>query len=219
MRIGFLGGTGIEGKGLALRFAHSGVAVLIGSRLVERARSAADAYNALLGKASIEGVSNPEMLKKTNVVFLTVPFDQAPSALESVRDQFVSGQILVDVTVPVRFRGGRPEYVESVEKSNAEKLRSMLPSSVDLVAAFKTLPAHVLAELEIPLHCDIFVCGDSTDAKQTVMDLVRQLPDVRPLDAGPLDAARALERMTLLAIYLNRRYRRKGSRFRVEGID
>ena len=36
MPIGFLGGTGIEGKGLALRFARAGVSVIIGSRSAER---------------------------------------------------------------------------------------------------------------------------------------------------------------------------------------
>jgi 8-hydroxy-5-deazaflavin:NADPH oxidoreductase len=37
--IGILGGTGHEGKGLALRWAHAGYRVVIGSRDPERART------------------------------------------------------------------------------------------------------------------------------------------------------------------------------------
>ncbi|PYV06577.1 MAG: NADPH-dependent F420 reductase, partial [Acidobacteria bacterium] len=60
--VGFLGGTGIEGKGLALRFALAGVPVVIGSRSEERARSAAQEYNTFLGKPLLRGMVNRDML-------------------------------------------------------------------------------------------------------------------------------------------------------------
>ena len=44
--LAFLGGTGPEGKGLALRLALAGEAVIIGSRDAERARTAADQLSA-----------------------------------------------------------------------------------------------------------------------------------------------------------------------------
>ena len=35
---------------------------------------------------------------------------------------------------------------------------------------------------------------------------------------GPLKTARTLERMTVLAIHLNRHYKKKGARYRIEGL-
>ena len=67
MRIGFLGGTGIEGKGLALRFARAGVSVIIGSRSTERARAAAAQYNQEAGTTLISGKTNAEMLASSEI--------------------------------------------------------------------------------------------------------------------------------------------------------
>ena len=93
-----------------------------------------------------------------------------------------------------------------------------VPEDVAVIGAFKTIPAHVLAELGTELHCDVFVCGDLKTARESVMEAAALIPHLRPLDAGPLEMARALERMTFLAISLNRRYKRRGARFRIEGI-
>jgi NADPH-dependent F420 reductase len=218
MQIGFLGGTGIEGKGLALRFAAAGASVVLGSRSEERAQVAAREYNVLLGSPLIRGMVNRDMLAASEIVFLTVPYEHAVPAVESCRADFSPGHILVDVTVPMAFREGRAEYVEQEAGSNAELLARHVPEGVHLVAAFKTIPAHVLAEREIELNCDIFVCGDSKAAREKVMEAASIIPTLRPLDAGPLRMARTLERMTVLAVNLNRRYKKKGARFRIEGL-
>ena len=49
--IAVLGGTGKEGSGLALRWAHAGHRVIIGSRSAERARETAASINARIGKS------------------------------------------------------------------------------------------------------------------------------------------------------------------------
>ena len=219
IRIGLLGGTGVEGRGIALRFAHAGASVAIGSRSAERAREVAAAYNQALGSGAIEGLSNGEVLGRSDIVFLTLPYDQAPAALDALRAELPSGLVLVDVTVPMAFREGRAEYEEPAEGSNAERLALHLPPGVHLVGAFKTIPAHVMAEVQTPLDCDVYVCGDDAGARARVMDAARLIPTLRPVDAGPLRAARTLERMTVLAVNLNRRYKRKGARYRIQGIE
>lgn len=218
MRIGVLGGTGTEGRGLAMRFAQAGAEVLLGSRSSERAKAFAREYATAAGGGAVRGLENSRMLAEADLVFLTLPWREAPSALESVTSFLRPGQALVDVTVPVRFRGGGAEILELEEGSNSERIARQLPSGVGLVAAFKTEPAEVLADLKEPLACDIFVASDSQQAKTSVMDSVRFLRDPRPVDAGPLSAARILERMSVLAINLNIRYRKQGARFRVAGI-
>jgi 8-hydroxy-5-deazaflavin:NADPH oxidoreductase len=219
MQIGFLGGTGIEGKGLAIRFAASDVSVVIGSRSRERGVETADRYNTILGRKSIQGMSNQEMLACCDLIFLTVPPQQAVAAIQSVHDHFRKGQILIDVTVPMLFRQGRAEYVEQEGGiSNSEALAKHLPEGVQLAAAFKTIPAHVLEDNAESLNCNIFVCSDSEEARGAVIELAGILPAVRPLDAGNLITARTLERMTVLAVNLNRKYKKKGARYRIEGL-
>ncbi|HTU02304.1 MAG TPA: NAD(P)-binding domain-containing protein, partial [Candidatus Sulfotelmatobacter sp.] len=60
MRIAIVGGTGKEGRGLALGFARAGVEVLVGSRVAERASEAAAAINAAVGRPAARGMVNPE---------------------------------------------------------------------------------------------------------------------------------------------------------------
>ncbi len=218
MQIGFMGGTGIEGKGLALRFAMAGVPVILGSRSAEKAQNKALEYNEIVGKAVIEGRTNEQMIQHSEIVFLTLPFTEVVPAIESIKGALRPGMILVDVTVPVRFTEGRVDYLEKEAGSNAEEIARAIPLGIDLVGAFKTIPAHVLADLTIPLACDVFVCGESSAARQKVMEVARLIPTLRPMDAGPLRAARTLERMTILAIQLNRRYKSKAARFSIVGI-
>jgi NADPH-dependent F420 reductase len=116
------------------------------------------------------------------------------------------------------FYGGSAEYIEPGGESNAESIARHLPDGTFLVAAFKTIPAHVLADLDVLLDCDVFVCSDSEPASQAVMAAARLIPSLRPVDGGPLRTARTLERMAVLAVNLNRRYREKRARFRVQGI-
>lgn len=218
MKTGMLGGTGLEGKALALRLGAAGLPIVIGSRSAARACAAAEQCNSILKSRCVTGAANPQMLTACDIVFLTLPHDQAASAVQGFAELFPPGLILVDVTVPMRFHEGRPEFVEPSAGSNAESIAACLPSGVHLVGAFKTIPAHVLEDLDTVMDCDLFVCGDSADAKARVMNLTGKIPSLRPVDAGPLAAARILERMTLLAVHLNRRYKSKGARFRVVGI-
>lgn len=203
---------------MALRFAAAGAEVVIGSRSLERAEAAASAYNEILGVSLISGATNGEMLRRSEIVFLTLPFDKAVSAVEACRTDFEAGTIVVDVTVPMVFRAGAPEFVVPACGSNSAKIAEALPHGVELVAAFKTIPAHVLADKNLPLDCDVFVCGGSIEARERVVEAARQIPTLRPLDAGPLSNAGTLERMTVLAVQLNRRYKSKGARFRITGI-
>lgn len=218
LRIGVVGGTGSEGRGLAVRFALAGVRVAIGSRDSARAVDVARELCERHPDASIAGVSNEDTIAASNLVILAVPFVHAGPMVDAHRDLFTPGALVVDVTVPVVFDAGKPRFVEPPEGSAAEHLRSRLPDHVALACAFKTLPARLLEHVETPLDCDDFICGDSLDSRERASALVRRIPGLRPVDTGPLESARILERMTLLAITINKRYKRHGARFQVLGI-
>ena len=224
LKVGLIGGTGEEGRGLALRWAIAGAQVSIGSRTLDKAKATADELNQKLEthekRAAFPLVSceNREVIAASDFVLLTVPFAHAASTIDAHRSDFREGSVLVDITVPVSFDQGRVRYVELPEGSASEHLKARLPEAVPLVAAFKTEPAHLLAEINEALDCDSFVASDSKDAKARVMEALGFVEGLRPVDAGTLYSARTLERMTVLAIGINRRYKIKTARYRVIGL-
>jgi NADPH-dependent F420 reductase len=221
LKVGLVGGTGEEGRGLALRWAIGGAQVSIGSRTLEKAKAAAGELNQILGKQASSDISageNRDVIADSDLVLLTVPFAHAAAILDTHRPDFREGSILIDITVPVAFEQGRVRYVELPEGSASEHLKAKLPENIPLVAAFKTEPAHLLAEIDEPLDCDSFVASDSKDAKARVIEALGFIKGLRPVDAGTLHSARTLERMTVLAIGINRRYKIKTARYRIIGL-
>ena len=221
LKVGLVGGTGEEGRGLALRWAVGGAQVSIGSRTLEKAKAAAGELNQILGKQASSDISageNRDVIADSDLVLLTVPFAHAAAILDTHRPDFREGSILIDITVPVAFEQGRVRYVELPEGSASEHLKAKLPENIPLVAAFKTEPAHLLAEIDEPLDCDSFVASDSKDAKARVIEALGFIKGLRPVDAGTLHSARTLERMTVLAIGINRRYKIKTARYRIIGL-
>jgi NADPH-dependent F420 reductase len=218
LRVGLIGGTGEEGRGLALRWALAGAQVVVGSRAIEKAKATAEELNAAIGGERILGETNQAAIAGSEFVLLTVPFAHAASTLEAHRQDFREGAILIDITVPASFEQGRVRYIELPEGSASEHLQSLLSEKIPVVAAFKTEPAHLLAEVHEALDCDSFVASDSKEAKTRVIDAIKFIKGLRPVDAGTLYSARALERMTVLAIGINRRYKIKTARYRVIGL-
>lgn len=218
LKVGIIGGTGEEGRGLALRWAMAGAQVIIGSRSIERAQEAAEELNKIPGGEKITYGTNETAVAGSEFVLLTVPFDYAASTIESLKDSFRAGVILIDITVPVSFEQGRVRYVEPEEGSASEHLKTRLPENIPLVAAFKTEPAHMLLDPDAVLDCDTFVASDVKEAKARVMEAIKFIDGLRPVDAGVLYSARCLERMTILLIGINRRNKIKTGRFRILGL-
>lgn len=219
MKLGVLAGTGQEGRGIALRLAKAECEVSIGSRSQSRAAGTAAELNRLLGGGSrIRGALNQEVAARSAVLFLAAPFAAAAELLSSCAPHAGPEATWVDVTVPVSFDAGRVRLASLEVPSGSEQLAAVLPDPDALVAALKTVPARLLGEVTAPLDCDVFVCGNSVRRRREVAQLLSRWPGVRTVDAGSLEAARTLERMSALLIGINRRYRVHGSRFRVVGL-
>jgi hypothetical protein len=87
-----------------------------------------------------------------------------------------------------------------------------------VVSAFHNLSAEMLHDLGMRLDCDILICGDDANAKERLSPLVKAIPGLRPLDAGPLEMSRTVESITALMISLNRRYKTHHSGIRITGL-
>jgi NADPH-dependent F420 reductase len=213
--IAVLGGTGKEGGGIALRLAHRGYDVIIGSRSAERAQEAADAMNAKLGSESMRGADNVSAATAADIVVLAVPYSGQKATVEEVQAQ-LAGKILIDVTVPLV-----PPKVSRVQLpeggSAVEAIQRLLGDEVRVVSAFQNISAHHLAHLDAEIECDVLVCGDDTPAVERVVALTREI-GLRAWNAGPLCNSVVAEGLTSILIGINRRYKADGSGIRITGI-
>ncbi|MBW2294638.1 MAG: NAD(P)-binding domain-containing protein, partial [Deltaproteobacteria bacterium] len=80
--IAILGGTGDQGLGLALRFAKAGRPVVIGSRKLDRAVSAAEEVGAAVPGATVLGYLNEEATQRAGIVILSVPFEHTAGTVK-----------------------------------------------------------------------------------------------------------------------------------------
>ena len=217
--IGIVGGTGDLGRGLALRLAKAGHAVLVGSRKPEQAVEAAQALAGELSDrgisdASVEGMDNAAAAERGDIVFVTVPFGAHTPTLESIR-QVVQGKIVVDVTVPlVPPRVARVQLPP--EGSAGMIAQTVLGEDVQVVSAFQNVAAaHLQADMEIP--CDVLVTGNEKTARQRVIDLIESM-GMRGFHAGLIHNAAAAEALTSVLININKQYKTHAG-LRLTGID
>jgi NADPH-dependent F420 reductase len=214
--IAVLGGSGHQGRGLAQRLTVAGEHVIVGSRDPERARTAMAAWPAHARAA--EAATNRDAVARADLAILAVPFPGVAALLGEIADQFQTDALVIDVTVPVTFAEGKMAMIAVAEGSAAQHVRAHLPPHVRVAGAFKTIPAHLLDDLERPLDCDEFVCGDSETARAQTSALVELLPGLRAVDVGVLSRAASVEHVTALAIAINRRHKIHDARFRVVGL-
>ncbi len=213
--IAILGGTGAEGFGLALRFAHAGARVLIGSRDPRKAQDAASRIH-----PDVIGLLNSDAAAQADIAILTVPIQAQIGTLKSVRASLKPGTVLVDATVPLEVAiGGRLSHPLTLwAGSAAEQAARHVPEAVAVVSAFHSISAELLGRLDQRVDSDVLICGDSADAKAAVAELVALIPGARAVDAGPLENARLIENVAALVISLNLRHKSKHGGIRITGL-
>ena len=207
--LSFLGGTGPEGRGLALRYALAGHPVFIGSREANRG---IDAARGLIEKgpgASVKGGGNEQAARLGEVVFICVPYEAQESLLSGLAES-LAGKVVVNVVAPLSFVKGRASAVDVAEGSAAEESQMLLPKS-QVVAAFQNLSARKLLEARKPMEGDVVVCSDHDSAKKRVMSLVEVIEGLRAVDGGALANAKYVEQLTALLLNVNRIYRAHSS--------
>lgn len=218
--IAIIGGTGAEGFGLALRFARAGAPVRLGSRDLAKAQAAAGRIRDVLAAASVESGLNTDVVAGADIAILTVPLAAQIPTLKSLRASFRPGAILVDATVPLEaaIGGSATRALTLFAGSAAQQAARNVPEGVAVVAAFHSLGADLLADLEHPVDCDVLICGDKAEAKAAVAEMVAMLPGARAVDAGPLENARLVEGLSTLLISLNIRRKAKHAGVRITGL-
>ena len=203
--IGFIGGTGPEGRGLALRFALAGEDVLIGSRDAARAQAAADSVLEIAPSISIAGALNAEVAAQSDTVVVAVPYAAQKPTLESLTDE-LRGKMIINVVAPLAFSKGVASAIKVEAGSAALEAREIIPDATH-VAAFHNVSAQELLAPDRPLNTDIVVCSDDSEAKIKVIALAETIKGARGVDGGGLENARYCEDLTALLLNINRIYK------------
>jgi NADPH-dependent F420 reductase len=202
VKVGILGGTGPQGRGLTRRFAAAGHEVVIGSRAVERAQEVASEY-ALVG--SVIGAANADAAR-ADLVVVTVPYEGHADLLRGLTDE-LAGKIVVDCVNPLGFDKQGPYVLPVAAGSAAQEAQQILPGST-VVAAFHHVSAVHLDDPAVErIEGDVLVLGEDRDAIQTVCDLATAIPGARGIYAGRLRLAGQVEAFTANLIAINRRYK------------
>ena len=204
--LAFLGGTGPEGRGLAIRLALAGEEVVIGSRDAARASTAAEELLLLAPGARITGAANADAAAQADTIFLTFPYEGQRPPLETLGEA-LDGKIVVNVIAPMEFQRGRGAIALPVDAgSAAEESQLLLPGAL-VAAAFQNASAEELQEPGLIMEGDVVICSDHKAAKDRVMELTPKIPNLRPVDGGALANAKYVEQITPLLVNINRIYK------------
>lgn len=212
MRVGILGGTGPAGRGFGMRLALAGHEIRLGSRRPEKAQGIA----AEIDQPNVSGGGNTEAAQFGDVVVLSVPWEAAmPTAVEV--EPAMRGKVLLSMANAVAFIDRKPESIVPSSGSLALGIQARLPT-IRVVAAMHHVPARSLVETDVKLDFDVLSCSDDRGALDRVMELIESIEGLRPIDAGGLHNASALEALTPLLIALNSRYKARTG-IRIAGIE
>ncbi len=217
MDIGIIGGTGPAGRGLGLRLAAAGMSVAIGSRDPARAAGVVDELVARWGarlEGSLRGVGNDEAAG-AKLVVLATPWDAAVRTVSELAGR-LEGKVLVSMANAL-VRDGREMVPLFHPRGSVAAAVQAAATGAKVSAAFHHLPAREMADLDSGLVADVLVCADDPEATAETMSLVERIEGLRPLDAGSLSQAAAIEAFTAVCITLNIRHRAQ-STLRLAGI-
>ncbi len=195
MKIGLVGGTGKEGRGLAMRWGRAGHEIVIGSRDPAKGDNAAAA--------------------DCEVVVLCVPHGAHDATVRELAPR-LEGKIVIDLVVPLV--PPRVTVVHPCAGGAAALVAQQLAPGARVVGALHHVSSSHLQDPEHRFDSDVLVCGDDATAKDVVIALCAEL-GMRGLDAGALANAVALEAMTPVLLHINKKYKRAGVGLRVTGME
>jgi NADPH-dependent F420 reductase len=200
-----------------VRLAAAGTPVILGSRDPTRAVTAAAEISGAWPERhlAIEGGGNA-VAAGADVVVMATPWEAAVATVREL-EEHLRDKVVVCVANALVREGSDMLAVIPPRGSVAASVAAALPDAL-VSAAGHHLPAHVLADLDRALVADVLVCSDHSRATEATMALLGLIVGIRPLDAGGLAAASAIEAFTAVLIGLNIRYKAQ-STLGLSGLD
>jgi NADPH-dependent F420 reductase len=195
---------------LALRLASVGITVTVGSRSHERAGEICSKLCAHWPGRSLEIVPGDNAAAAgADLVVVATPWEAAAPTVSSVAEH-LAGKVVLSMANALTRVGN--EFIPLIPPrgSVAAWVQAAVPAS-RVAAALHHIPARELADLDHDMCSDVLVCSDHPSATAAVSELIALLPGLRPLDAGSLASASAIEALTPVLLQINARYRTRAS--------
>jgi NADPH-dependent F420 reductase len=211
LSVAIVGGTGNLGSALALRLGAPGVKIIIGSRDAEKAKNVVASLKPKLRAGEMVGTTNQEAVKDANFVVIAVPYEGQAQMVQDLKGQ-VAGKIIIDTVVPLN----KVKPFVPPAGSALQEAQQILGDEAPVIGALHNISAVDLGDVEAPLG-DVLVCGDNTEAKQKVMEIITRI-GATAYDAGPASNAYVIEGLTGVIIALNRKYKSKHGSIKITGI-
>jgi NADPH-dependent F420 reductase len=209
--VAIVGGTGNLGGALALRLGAPGVKIIIGSRDPEKAKQAVEALKPKLRAGEIIGATNREAVKTADFVVIAVPYEGHAQMVSDLKGQ-LAGKVIIDTVVPLN----KVKPFVPPAGSALQEAQQILGDEAPVIGALHNISAVDLGDVDSPLG-DVLVCGDNTEAKQKVIEIVQRI-GATAYDGGPASYAYVIEGLTGVIIYLNRKYKSKHGSIKISGI-
>jgi 8-hydroxy-5-deazaflavin:NADPH oxidoreductase len=184
-------GSGNMATAIGTRAVNHGHTVEFMSRNTAKAQALADQLG---DRASVGTYGAPPA---GDIVVVAVLYQSAVDVVAHY-GAALAGKILVDITNP--FNADASGVVTSAGNSVSDQIAAVAPEGTHVVKAFNSIFGHVLAQ-DKPV--DAFFAGDSAEARARVAAFLESL-GMRPLDAGGLEMAYALEWAAIVLMGLAR---------------
>jgi hypothetical protein len=210
MKVAILG-TGAVGQALARGFIELGHEVVFGSR--EPAGPAAQKATAAAPRS--RAVSFAAAAKEAELAVLATPWGGTQNALKLTGVEHLAGKVLIDVTNPLDFAGGRPKLALGFDTSAGEQVQAWAPRAL-VVKAFNTVGNGMMFKPTLRHAPTMFIAGNDAGAKETVTGLLKQF-GWEASDLGGLEAARLLEPFAM--VWITHAFRKNAWMFALTPVD
>ena len=213
LKIGILGGTGNMGRGLAIRWVlkHD---IFIGSRSLDKARRIAKELETVARgfyqteiQGNIQGVLNSTAANESEVLVVSLPSEAIIRTMTELKAYLHPKTIIVSNVVSMAKRKGlfcyKPlsgeETGQYLGKSAAEVIQQIVEPT-PVVCALQTVPAAYLNNIDSIMNIDVLVASNHDQAVAVVSKLILDIPNLRPLNVGPLENSKFIESLTPLLL-------------------
>ncbi len=180
------------GRGFSLRWCLNND-IIVGSRDAARASAAAEEYSRLASKAfgdingTITGGDNASVARQSDVLVLSIAYENIDSTCSELLPLAREDCVVVSPIVPMTKTDAGFEFIPIKEARPFahQMVEKYMKNRANLVSAFHVISEKKLANPDLALDYDIFVCGDGSEAVGVVDGLIREIRGLRPIHLGP----------------------------------
>jgi 8-hydroxy-5-deazaflavin:NADPH oxidoreductase len=210
LKIGVLG-SGSAGRTLANGFLDHAHRVMIGSRTPDKLRD----WLREAGREAQVGTFE-QAARFGELIVLSVNGRAAEDVIRLADLESFAGKIVLDASDPLDFSSGRPGLFVGTTDSLGERIQRLIPDAY-VVKGLNVVQADVMINPTLTGdELDMFIAGDSDEAKQTVTNLLEEF-GWPVIDMGGIESARWLEALSLAWVVYSHRTGKTHHAFKLIG--